>query len=350
MTAFRFVWVAALAAIVTATAACSNAGGVVPAASFTSPLAKDLVKITEFSDLPEYSSYYGPSAIASGPKKSLWVTDVIDQDFGENAVVQISSTGAALNTYYYSGLSTEGSSFAGIAAGPDGNLWITDEYNEQILRMTPAGSFTGFKLAGAPFAITNGPDKALWFTEYGEIGRITTSGHSRLYGASGGVFGIATGPDGALWFTELSGNAVGRATTHGKIKLFTKGISSGAGPYGIAAGPDGALWFTEATGGRIGRITTSGKVTEYSHGITTGENPVDIAAGPDGAMWFTESEAYGSGGETNAKIGRITTSGKVTEYSKDLTSGSYPTAIAPGPDGNMWFVEAYGNKTGRVKL
>jgi hypothetical protein len=47
------------------------------------------------------------------------------------------------------------------------------------------------------------------------------------------------------------------------------------------------------------------------------------------------------------KIGRITTSGTVTEYVIP-TANSYPQAIVAGPDGNMWFTEAATNKIGRI--
>jgi virginiamycin B lyase len=316
-------------------------------ASFSSPLAEKRVRIKEFADLPQYSGEYSPSAIASGPEHSLWVTDEIDQDYGENLVAQINTSGTRLNTFYYQGLSTEGSSFQDITAGPDGALWITDYYNSQIVRMTTDGTFSTFSLNTEPFGITLGPDKALWFTEYSAIGRITTKGKVTIYPAGDLDDDITAGPDGALWFTELTGNAIGRITTHGKITIYTKGISSGAGPYSIAAGPDGALWFTEGTGGRIGRITTSGKVTEYSRGITPTEEPVGIAAGPDGAMWFTEYESYDSYQIRESKVGRITMAGKISEYSKGLSGSSGPADIVAGPDGNMWFIE-YADRTGRV--
>jgi virginiamycin B lyase len=35
-------------------------------------------------------------------------------------------------------------------------------------------------------------------------------------------------------------------------------------PQGIAAGPDGALWFTERFANKVGRITTTGVITEYA--------------------------------------------------------------------------------------
>jgi virginiamycin B lyase len=357
MIVMRFALIAALAAFALGAAGCTNAGSLVPGtagmqqrAALPVPFAKERVRIKEFADLPQYSNDYSPSAIASGPKDSLWVTDTIDQDYGENLVARINTSGTRLKTFYYQGLSTEGSSFQDITAGPDGALWITDFYNWQIVRMTTDGTFSTFALKTAPIGITAGPDKSLWFTEDGAIGRITTKGSVTIY--AGGAFDedITAGPDGALWFTELTGNAIGRITTRGKITTYTKGISGGAGPYSIAPGPDGALWFTEATGGRIGRITTSGKVTEYSNGITPSEEPVGIAAGPDGALWFTEYESYDSYQIRESKIGRITTNGKISEYSKGLSAGSGPGDIVAGPDGNMWFVEMDADRTGRLTL
>ncbi len=364
MIALRFTLAAALAAFGVGTAGCSLAGNNnslpraanEPSAGLNFKAPRGHVTIAQFADLPEYQGYYGPTAIASGPHRSLWVTDTIDQDFGENAVVQIAKSGKALNTFYYSGITSEGADFMDIAAGPDGALWITDSYNGQILRMTTGGTFTGYGLSYlGPQGIVTGPDKALWFTALGDgsqsvIGRITTDFMLTQYAASGGVHGITVGPDKALWYTEETANAIGRITTKGKITELSKGISGGADPLWIAAGPDGALWFSEYKGGRIGRITTAGKVTEYSRGITPTEYPFGIAAGSDGAMWFTESESYNSGYSDAAKIGRITMSGKITEYSKGLSSNSDPTAIVQGPDHNMWFVESAGNQTGRASL
>ena len=77
--------------------------------------------------------------------------------------------------------------------------------------------------AGLAFAITSGPDGALWFTYDGEasgqnsdrIGHITTSGATTAFPLpeSGcNVDGIAAGSDGNLWFTEVGQYAIGRIT------------------------------------------------------------------------------------------------------------------------------------------
>src|ERR1019366_5606741 len=77
-------------------------------------------------------------------------------------------------------------------------------------------------------------------------------------------------------------------------------------PYFIAVGPDGALWFTEDVfniPGKncvIGRITTSGAITEYPI-LTANSDVTGIAAGPDGALWYSVAILDRSGG----KMGRI---------------------------------------------
>ena len=58
----------------------------------------------------------------------------------------------------------------------------------------------------------------------------------------------------------LGWSAIGDAQTITEFPVPT----AESGPQGIAAGPDGALWFTEMEGGNVGRITTAGTITEFS--------------------------------------------------------------------------------------
>jgi streptogramin lyase len=110
------------------------------------------------------------------------------------------------------------------------------------------------------------------------------------------------------------------------------------GLAGITSGPDGNLWFAESIVNKIGRMTTSGTVTEFV--IPSAVSiPTSITSGPDGNMWFTETKAN--------QIGRITTSGVITEFAL-LGANSQPSSITSGPDGNLWFTENFGNKIGRI--
>ena len=214
----------------------------------------------------------------------------------------------------------------GIVTGPDGNLWFTESGSGQIGRMTPSGALTQFDLATipppasaapgtlaeppSPQGIAAGPDGTLWFTTSDSlIGRISTTGTITEFQVDGLTLANSTitrGPDGNLWFTGVAGE-IGRITPKGTVTEFAvpttappTGSSPGTAPSpttvnGLTAGPDGALWFTGLTG-EIGRITTSGKVTEFAlptvpppSGASPETQPTQvtatgITAGPDGAL------------------------------------------------------------------
>jgi streptogramin lyase len=288
--------------------------------------------ITEFT-IPTANT--DPQGIVAGPDGSLWFTEF----FGNN-IGRITSSGVITEF----GVPTAGSLPVDIAAGPDGNLWFTEASGNKIGQITTSGVITEFPITGGSGAvdgITAGPDGNLWFTEQvgNNIARITTGGvitEFPIPTTNSQASNLATGSDGNLWFTEFSGNKIGRITPSGVITEF--GVPSASSfPIDIAAGPDGNLWFTEID--KIGKITTSGVISEV-HLPVTGSEPTGIAAGPDGALWFTEA-----GGNN---IGRITTSGVITEYPIS-TANSGPIDISTGSDRNLWFTESSTNKIGRLE-
>jgi virginiamycin B lyase len=132
----------------------------------------------------------------------------------------------------------------------------------------------------------------LYFTEFssGKIG-------SLFYGASSPLetaitlppdnnvaplpFAIVEGPDGNMWFTDFDTAAIGRFSVSNSSIVEYATPTLGASPYDITAGTDGALWFTELFQNQIGRITTSGTITEYP--ICNG--PQGIAVRSNGVVW-----------------------------------------------------------------
>ncbi len=76
----------------------------------------------------------------------------------------------------------------------------------------------------------------------------------------------------------------------------------------------------------------TGAISEFSAGLNTGSLPSAITPGADGNVWFTDE------GSTPA-IGRITPAGAITEYSAGLNPGSRPYGIAVGPEGDVWFTD-----------
>ncbi|MGC9947972.1 MAG: hypothetical protein ABSF64_16520 [Bryobacteraceae bacterium] len=227
-----------------------------------------------------------------------------------------------------------------ITEGPDKALWFTTE-GSAIGRMTASGVVTEYTYSATSGGggITAGPDGALWFTiGSGEIGRITTAGAITTYSvptANSQPGFIAAGSDGALWFTETGVNQIGRITTAGVVTEYPLPATN-SNPTAITAGPDGALWFIYNYQPTIGTITTSGTVTEYALPFTIGF-PVSITAGPDGALWFPTDVTYGL-------VGRITTTGTVSQYSAPHLLGS---SITSGPDGALW-IAGYTGYVGRM--
>ncbi|MEX1246709.1 MAG: hypothetical protein WEF99_18340 [Thermoanaerobaculia bacterium] len=311
-----------------------------------------------FTEFPVPTAGARPKGITVGPDGSLWFTE-----YEVNA--------SKIGRITLEGVITEFSlpdPFAHplqITTGPDGNLWFTENRGPNaIARITPEGLIdefrTGFRDAN-PVGITTGPDGDLWFTAEwaNRVGHITTAGSMTQFTippcdvcntfVKSGPGGIVVGPDGALWFTEQYANRIGRITTSGAITEYPVpgpqsypdcSRSGPCGPVYIAAGPDGALWFTVNAANTIGRITTSGEVTEFPI-PTPDSQPYGIVAGLDGNLYFTESRGN--------KIGRITTSGTITEFPIP-TPGASPYGIALGPDGALWFTEEFGNKIGRLAL
>jgi streptogramin lyase len=260
-----------------------------------------------------------------------------------------------------------------VVKGSDGNLWFTEPGIGRIGRITPQGVLTEFPLPpghDVEGAITSGPDGNLWFTETNAVGQITPSGVVTEFTVSpqAHLSGITSGSDGNLWFMDTPNNKIGRISTSGTMREVdippALPLSTADGVHlihDITSGPDGNVWYV-AEGynhrlgtefGEIGRVTPAGQVSVYTlkmgpaarhqlfntgHTKPTGGMLADaITAGPDGNVWFTEHQANG-----NAAVGKITTTGKITQYPiptvpRGAKTPDVSTDITAGPDGNLWF-------------
>jgi virginiamycin B lyase len=256
----------------------------------------------------------------------------------------------------------------GIAAGSDGNVWFTSHFPDRVGRITPSGVVTEYPLPSPfeqPWGITAGPDGAVWFTEIGGAPQTDTAGIGRIDPSSGTItefaqpgshpYGITTGSDGNLWFTDILSFRISRMIPSGTVTPFPAAPQNK--PLNIIAGPDGALWFTEdgiveGGSGAIGRITTSGSLSEYILPTPAGHfsGAGDIAVGADGNLWFTwvTWDAAETAGAASSSVGRITPSGTITEFPLSSTNGWPPGGITSGPDGALWFTEVVPNAIGRL--
>jgi streptogramin lyase len=221
----------------------------------------------------------------------------------------------------------------GVAVTPDGAAWFAEYNTNKIGRVTAGGSFTEYPIpaespsSGSPRAITAGPDGNLWFTDNNYIGRITTSGSITQFPVTpfSGPHDITPGPDGNVWFTESSGDAVGYVTPAGGVTEFS--IAPVTDPLTITAGSDGALWFTAlgtGNGPYLCRLTLGGSLTQYV--LPSGMSAGDITTGPDRRLWLISSQT---------SLTAFTISGTYTTYTWQATSGYDPVYIRSDATGAL---------------
>ncbi len=196
--------------------------------------AAQLGAISEFPTAPGSR----PLAIVAGPDYALWFTQI-----GADRIGRMTTDGVHGNVWFTergtvaapgskvgkidpsTGAVTDylvrtGSRPLGIVAGPDGNLWFTEQAGNRVGRISPAGVLLAeYEMPqpnSVPWEPAVGPDGAIWFTQF----------------------------SGTPWFAETVGNKIGRITTAGVITEFPI-PSVDTQPVGVAAGPDGQVWFAE---------------------------------------------------------------------------------------------------------
>jgi RHS repeat-associated protein len=271
---------------------------------------------------------------------------------------------------------------ASVVAGPDGNVWVSENNAGNIAKVTPGGSVTEYSTGSGsyPAGLASGPGGDVWFTAGADtVGKITPSGTITNYtiAADSWATAIAAGPSGTMRFTETGNSKIGTITSSGTV---SSEASTTGNPWDIVAGADGSDYFTDANGSTsyIGVINSSGTVTEYalasghaipnspgtmafdpsvgtdgtvffidsgdneigafdvaSHAITYTPAPTDASAidgltlATDGSIWFSETTTNGMAGQLDPATG------KITEHPVDGGSDTM-AGITQGPDGNIW--------------
>jgi uncharacterized protein (TIGR03437 family) len=211
------------------------------------------------------------------------------------------------------GPATQASFFAlwGIAAAPDGTVYLADAYNRRIRKIDPEGIVTtisgtgqyGFSGDGGPAtsatlrlprALALGPDGSLYFVDWIRVRRIHPDGTIETVAGNGSwefngdagratetsiqPDGIALDAAGNLFIADGTHHRILKVTPDGQISTIA-GSGSGSGgyegrgfsgdggpatearlynPYGVAVLPDGAIWFTDNGNYRVRRIRADG--------------------------------------------------------------------------------------------
>lgn len=243
----------------------------------------------------------------------------------------------------------------GVAVDAAGNVFVADELNHKIRKITPsgvvttfAGSTSGFQDGNGTNAKFNSPN-GLAFDSLGNlfvvdcynhrIRKITQSGDVTTFaGSAQGAFngngaaarfnfpqGIAIDNSNNLFIADGSNYTIRKITPTGDVTTFagSPGIQAYVDATGSAARfnlakaigintSNGDLFVTD--GHRIRKITTAGVVTTYAgsvNGLVNGTLTASRFFWPEGLVVTTSGDVY-VGDATNCVIRKISASGTVT--------------------------------------
>jgi tripartite motif-containing protein 71 len=216
----------------------------------------------------EFSS---PSGIAVAPNGNVYVTD----NFNDR-VQYFTAQGSFLGAWGSEG-SADGhlDGPVGIAVAPNGNVYVGEEYNHRVQYFTATGSFLGKWKASA--------ELEAW-----------------LYAGYYYPEGVAVAPNGNVYITDSRKERVLYFTPTGSFLGEWGSWGDGDGeffdPCGIAVAPNGDVYVADSYNDRIQRFTASGSFLA-KRGVS-GEAPGkfnapnDVAVGPDGTVYVCDSHNY----------------------------------------------------------
>jgi virginiamycin B lyase len=343
-----------------------------------------------------------PDHLTMGQDGAMWATSP-----GNDYVYRFDvRDGALLNAFHLNG--NHHSNETDIAAGPDGNMWVTVKRptatNQSgtaanaIDRITPSGGITEFPITvnGVPTSVSPGrivpgpstDPNALWFGEGAAgslLGRIASDGLSAPVSypladpsISGSAYTLAVsrGPDqngkanAAIWFStwgELAGAhivQVAVSPTGPPRILHVVALPPGFFPLDMTGGPtdpstglqDG-VWVVDEVGNHLAQVTYNGSLTSIpltatdpsGSSSTNGADPNGITVGPDHALWIaTRSINSVTRYCTDARL--CANAGQFIPYRMPGGGTERPVSVAVGSDGNVWYSSVDTYKVGRIDL
>jgi sugar lactone lactonase YvrE len=312
------------------------------------------------SDGPAGSAKFGfPLAFAADRNGTLYVADTGNNDIRRLSTAGTVTTFAGLALESATG-TTDGTGAAarftaptGTAVDASGNIYVADYSAHCIRKITPAGAVT--TLAGAP----------------GESGSADGTGTAARFSAPAG---IAVDAAGVVFVADSGNHTIRRISPTGDVSTFAGtagayGYQDGQGaaagfwfPHGIAVDATGNLYVTDTSNAIIRKITLARDVTtlagaplEMGSADGIGRNarftaPYGITVDAGGIVYVTET--------TNGRIRKILPNGSVSTLTGaehgyvdgSATSARFhdPYSLAADAAGNLFVAESYNQTVRKV--
>jgi sugar lactone lactonase YvrE len=222
----------------------------------------------------------------------------------------------------------------GVAAAPDGSVYVADGEANRVWRVTPDGSAAGVaENLNTPSAIALAPDGTIVVADTGShtVKRVDPrSGQVKLVAGTENMAGFADGSS-----TEARFN----------------------GPVGVAVAPDGTIFVADTYNDRVRAIDAAGRVRTLAGGNEPGyrdagsgadarfDTPCGIAVDQDGSLVVADTG--------NHRLRRVTPEGAVSTIAGTGEAGAAdgrpeaatfnePTGVTIDADGRLYVADAGG--------
>src|SRR5688572_23639927 len=206
------------------------------------------------------AQFNGPFGVAVDVDGNVYVADTYNYRIRKITPAGVVTTLAGNNNYGFVDGAGAGALFylpKGVAVDPAGNVYVADENNHRIRKVTPAGTVT--TLAGSTGGSTDGNVSAAQFHTPG---------------------GIAIDADGNLYVCDTGNHRIRKITPAGVVSTLagsTQGITDADGsaarfnkPTGVVVDGDGNVYVADDDNERVRKVTSSGTVSTIAGGFLGG--------------------------------------------------------------------------------
>jgi sugar lactone lactonase YvrE len=310
------------------------------------------------------SEFNSPTALTVAPDGTVYVTDQNNQ-----RVEYFSPTGGYLGEFGVSSTGRRNGDFSnpsGVAVNSSGTVYVADFRNNDVQLFSETGNYESYfgntsttdesgngEFSG-PDGVAVGPTGLVYVTDQGND-RVEIFNSAGVFqstfgslGSSNGEFNgpasLAVSSTGLVYVPDFSNNRVEIFTANGVFEssFGTTGIGNGQfeGPLGIGIGPTGLVYVADDGNNRI-QVFNSAGVFQSSFGTTGSGNgefsaPFDVSVNPDGDVYVLDgannrvqrlfdpnSWTTGTNAFTNSAVGPTSVtvgSGQILGTSLTLTS------------------------------